>query len=346
MKLAGFRDVDVGEYLTVGQAAELLGVHRNTVRNWAKDGRLQAAEVGKEWRIGRDVFLSTVFVWRTQMYQPAVLTWRELAAAVPQAAKLFRMAPEELHRGWEELEEYNYIQLAADGWDHQIRVAPTVPESPTAGVVRRLLLDERHPRDCPWCEKPLPRMVFAGNAPPPRHLWEISGFEQVQSRGSLAFNLASWSIYCSNCGEKRHFVAVDRPRPSKLAHAAAKAVLDAIAESGTPHRHSSYADAHVRLLGSHADDSMIDSHLAGLRKEIEPFLDEMPGREANLEILRPKVINTLLEAVGPCYSDAGINTVLGYVIKTLGGDLSDWRRVWHETLAEVGKQQGTETATP
>ncbi len=338
MRLAGFRDEDVEESLSVGQAAELLGVHRNTLRNWIKDGRLSAAEVGKEWRIGRDVFLSTVFHWRTQLYQPARLSWRELAAAIPHASKLLHMDPEELQEAWGALEEYKYVILAVDGWDRQILVAPTLPDDPGAGVLRRMLMDDHHPRICPWCEKHLPRMVFAGNAPPPQHLWELSGFEHVESKVSLSFDLMSWSIYCSSCGQKRHFVNVDRPGPSKLAHAAAKAVLEAVEVSGTSRRPPTNAYAHVDLLGSNPNESSIDSHLAALRKEIEPFLDELPGREDNLTSLRPRIIESLIETVGPCFHDTGIDIVLSYVIKALGGNLTDWRMAWRRAIDKLRKQ--------
>lgn len=33
---------DLGEYLTVGDAAEMLGVSRSTLRNWDRSGKLRA----------------------------------------------------------------------------------------------------------------------------------------------------------------------------------------------------------------------------------------------------------------------------------------------------------------
>ncbi len=38
---------DLPEYLTLNQVAELLGVHPNTLRNWDKDGTLEAKRIGK-----------------------------------------------------------------------------------------------------------------------------------------------------------------------------------------------------------------------------------------------------------------------------------------------------------
>ena len=46
------------QYVTVGEAAELLGVHRNTVRNRIKSGRIRATKIiegeREEYRIDRD----------------------------------------------------------------------------------------------------------------------------------------------------------------------------------------------------------------------------------------------------------------------------------------------------
>lgn len=40
--------------LTVDEAANVLGVHSNTVRNVIKSGELAARKVGREWRIARE----------------------------------------------------------------------------------------------------------------------------------------------------------------------------------------------------------------------------------------------------------------------------------------------------
>ncbi len=39
------------QYLSLGEVAELLGVHEQTVRRWVKAGELPAFKPGKEWRI-------------------------------------------------------------------------------------------------------------------------------------------------------------------------------------------------------------------------------------------------------------------------------------------------------
>ncbi|WP_336205093.1 helix-turn-helix domain-containing protein [Nonomuraea sp. LPB2021202275-12-8] len=39
---------------TVGQAADLLGLHVKTVRNYVRDGRLKAVKIGKQYRIARE----------------------------------------------------------------------------------------------------------------------------------------------------------------------------------------------------------------------------------------------------------------------------------------------------
>ncbi|MBF8193910.1 helix-turn-helix domain-containing protein [Nonomuraea sp. K274] len=42
------------EQYTVEQAAELLGLHVKTVRNYVRDGRLPAVRVGKRYRIAKE----------------------------------------------------------------------------------------------------------------------------------------------------------------------------------------------------------------------------------------------------------------------------------------------------
>ena len=42
------------EWFTIYEAAELLGVHHNTIRNRIKDGSLDAARIGWDWRISRE----------------------------------------------------------------------------------------------------------------------------------------------------------------------------------------------------------------------------------------------------------------------------------------------------
>ena len=38
-------------YLNIRQAAELLKVHPNTIRNWLKAGELPGKKIGRLWRI-------------------------------------------------------------------------------------------------------------------------------------------------------------------------------------------------------------------------------------------------------------------------------------------------------
>lgn len=38
-------------YLTLREAAELLKVHENTIRNWLKSGDLPGRQIGRLWRI-------------------------------------------------------------------------------------------------------------------------------------------------------------------------------------------------------------------------------------------------------------------------------------------------------
>lgn len=42
------------QWFTINEAAELLGVHPNTIRNRIKDGTLEAGRVGWEWKISID----------------------------------------------------------------------------------------------------------------------------------------------------------------------------------------------------------------------------------------------------------------------------------------------------
>ena len=42
------------ELYSVGQVADRLGLHVRTVRNYVRDGRLQAVRIGKQYRIARE----------------------------------------------------------------------------------------------------------------------------------------------------------------------------------------------------------------------------------------------------------------------------------------------------
>ena len=41
-------------YYSTDEAAEIFGVHRNTIKNRIKDGELQAFKIGRQWRIPRE----------------------------------------------------------------------------------------------------------------------------------------------------------------------------------------------------------------------------------------------------------------------------------------------------
>ena len=41
------------EWYTINEAAQLLGVHHNTILNRIKDGSLDAARIGWDWRISK-----------------------------------------------------------------------------------------------------------------------------------------------------------------------------------------------------------------------------------------------------------------------------------------------------
>jgi excisionase family DNA binding protein len=43
--------MDPDRYLTIKEAAELLQVHHQTVRNWLRQGRLPGVQIGRLWRI-------------------------------------------------------------------------------------------------------------------------------------------------------------------------------------------------------------------------------------------------------------------------------------------------------
>jgi excisionase family DNA binding protein len=50
------------EYKSINQVIEELGVHRNTVENWLRSGRLKGVRAGKLWRISTEAleeFLKT-----------------------------------------------------------------------------------------------------------------------------------------------------------------------------------------------------------------------------------------------------------------------------------------------
>ncbi|MFB7232802.1 helix-turn-helix domain-containing protein [Streptomyces fimicarius] len=47
---------DERELYSVGEVAELLGLHVRTVRNYVREGRLKAVRIGKQYRISKDDF--------------------------------------------------------------------------------------------------------------------------------------------------------------------------------------------------------------------------------------------------------------------------------------------------
>ena len=49
LKTEGIRLED--EYYTIEELAKLLKVHKNTIRNAIKDGRIKAEKFGQQWRI-------------------------------------------------------------------------------------------------------------------------------------------------------------------------------------------------------------------------------------------------------------------------------------------------------
>lgn len=49
LKTDGIRLED--EYYTIEELAKLLKVHKNTIRNAIKDGRIKAEKFGQQWRI-------------------------------------------------------------------------------------------------------------------------------------------------------------------------------------------------------------------------------------------------------------------------------------------------------
>ncbi|MFH8872508.1 helix-turn-helix domain-containing protein [Streptomyces griseus] len=63
---------DEQELYSVGEVAELLGLHVRTVRNYVRDGRLKAVRIGKQYRINKEDL--------------AALTGRPTDATVPKPA--------------------------------------------------------------------------------------------------------------------------------------------------------------------------------------------------------------------------------------------------------------------
>lgn len=54
------------QYLTVEDIADLLGVSVDTVRNWIKQGRLEAYKVGRDYRISNEQFEKFMEARRTR----------------------------------------------------------------------------------------------------------------------------------------------------------------------------------------------------------------------------------------------------------------------------------------
>lgn len=44
-------------FYSLDETADLLGVHRNTVKNHIKAGKIKAGKVGQQWRIPRESIL-------------------------------------------------------------------------------------------------------------------------------------------------------------------------------------------------------------------------------------------------------------------------------------------------
>jgi excisionase family DNA binding protein len=42
-------------YYSMDEAAEILSIHRNTVKNRIKAGELEAVKIGRQWRIPKEV---------------------------------------------------------------------------------------------------------------------------------------------------------------------------------------------------------------------------------------------------------------------------------------------------
>lgn len=45
-------------FYSINEAAEILDVHPNTIRNKIKDGTIKAGRIGRQWRISRDVIFA------------------------------------------------------------------------------------------------------------------------------------------------------------------------------------------------------------------------------------------------------------------------------------------------
>lgn len=54
------QQADMPVVFGVDVAAELLGVCRNTVTRWCREGRLPARQFGRKWHFHRDTFMSEI----------------------------------------------------------------------------------------------------------------------------------------------------------------------------------------------------------------------------------------------------------------------------------------------
>ncbi len=59
-------------YLTTKEAAELVGVTKETITKWCRKGFLNCVRVGRQWRIGPENIEGLLKVWRTMPPQPAL----------------------------------------------------------------------------------------------------------------------------------------------------------------------------------------------------------------------------------------------------------------------------------
>lgn len=50
-------EIDPDDYLDPGYVATRLGISPETVRRWARQGRVRAVKIGDRWRVHRDTLL-------------------------------------------------------------------------------------------------------------------------------------------------------------------------------------------------------------------------------------------------------------------------------------------------
>lgn len=209
MRYIGYKDDEIPESCSIPEAANILGVHENTVRNWIKKKIISAAQVGSEARIGRDALLHLMEQWRERMpIKKSLFTaadWRDFDLA-DVLAKHLEVDMKDVNEAFAELLDYHHISRIPEPdkgdfsfWVHQ----GVEPKLPVARIIKRLFEDNHYVRDCPTCGKTMPRLLHAADSPRPKKFWQL---KPVLFDEKHKYEFYLWMIWCGKCKKMARFI--------------------------------------------------------------------------------------------------------------------------------------------